>query len=174
MSVIAKLVIRGRDHFSVGSLVTLGCLCDNDLMAEYADDHEDKLFTRYSPWGEMKLNLKHGYVLGEDGEAFYVMITSQDESEDTSFPGAVAYGPLRVVSVTDFGDNMARRVEMCDDGWEKDTPRKAIEHFNWKMAVDNPPVFNQLKPSSTKGDYWIAFYPASRFDRNGAISAAHS
>jgi hypothetical protein len=75
-----------------------------------------------------------------------------------------------VANITDYGDNMARRVEMCN-GWKtKDLPNKGVDSFNWKMSVDNPPVIDQLRPGTE--DYYVAFYCAGRFDRDGAIAAA--
>jgi len=176
MSVIAKLVIRGVHTFGTGGqMVDLSCLCDNDLMKAYAEDHEDKLFTEYSPWGEMKLHQPPGYTLGQSlqqDDAFYVMIVSKDEiSDGFTFPGAYAYSQLRVDSITDYGDGQAKRLEMCTGYIAKKLPVKGIENFNWKMSVDNPAVFSQMNPGTE--DYFVAFYPAASFDRNAAIAAAH-
>lgn len=169
MSVIAKMVVRNSHVFGVGSLAELSCLCDNDLMAEYATSEEDKLFTRYSPWGEIKLHLDSGWSLQQD-QKYYVMVLAKDEIGESP-KGAALFCELRVCSVTDFGDGQARRLEMSD-GWnKKNLPRRGIDHFNWKMSVDNPPVFDQLKAGSN--DYWIAFY-REELGRDGTIQLAHS
>lgn len=172
MSVIAKMIIRGVHQFATGSLIELSCICDNDLMAEYADTHEDKLFTKFSPWGEIKLHQPGGWQLGGEGDCFYVMITHKEESANLSFPGAVVFDSLRVSSITDYGDNMAKRLEMTEGWGGQGRPRKGCSSFNWKMSVDNPPVFDQLKAGCV--DYWVAFYPASSFNRDGVIEAAHA
>lgn len=170
MSVIAKMIINGISEFPNGRLVELGCVCENDIMAAYADSEEDRLFTKYSPWGEIKLNQPSGFALGGRGDKFYVMLGRANEISDFGFSRAVAFCPARVVSLTDFGDGAARRVEICN-GYRK-AEAHGVESFNWKMSVDNPPATAQFKPSVD--DYWIAFYPAGEgLDRNAAINAFH-
>lgn len=175
MSVIAKLMVRNVVMFGKNRAVDLGCVCDNDLMYEYAGSEEDKLFTRYSPWGEMRLHQPEGWALASEGDqhkgvGFYVMILAADEVDDIEQLGAVAYAQLRVVSITDFGDGQAQKLEMCD-GWQRrNLPCRGIENFNWKMSVDNPAVIAQIKPGTEA--YWIAFYPAD-LGRDGAIAKAH-
>lgn len=175
MSVIAKMQVRARTEFGNGSLLELGCLCDNDLMAAYAESDEDKLFTKYSPWGEMKLHQPAGYDLtnGVEDRRFYVMILANSEVSDEglAFEGAVAVCRLHVVSVTDFGDNMAKRVEMIEKR-SMEKAERGIAKFNWKMSIDNPGATNQLRPGVDS--YWMALYPADKFDRNGVIAAAHA
>lgn len=169
MSVIAKLVVRDLKNYGTGRLVELGCIAPNDLMAAYAETESDKLFTKYSPWGEMRLH-QSGPILGFDKDSHhYVMVLNQAEVVDETFPGAAGVCRLRVVSVTDFGDNSAKTIEFCD-AYEKDG-RTAIDHFNWKMAIDNPPAADQFKPS--RSDYWMAIYPEKEFSRDEAIAAAH-
>jgi hypothetical protein len=192
MSVIAKLSIRSITPFGTGQLVELGCVCENDLMAAYATSEEDKLFTRYSPWGEIKLCQPAGFALGEEpdefkpGSAFYAMILSVGEiekprtpkpayagsnyirDEDKAFPGSYVSCPAVCVSITDFGDGQAKTVSFRNGGPHED--HYGVDRLNWKMAVDNPGATNQLKPGKP---YWIVLYPASAFDRNAAIAAAH-
>lgn len=174
MSVIAKLLIRSVTGFGTGQLVELGCVCENDLMGAYASTHEDKLFTQYSPWGEMKLCQPAGFSLGAptdefaQGAAFYVMALSKDEVEEAAFAGAYAACPARCLSLTDFGDGQAKRVEFRNEGPAAD--HRGVDRLNWKMSVDNPAATGQFKPGAP---YWIALYPAARFDRDAAIRAAH-
>ncbi len=179
MSVIAKLSIRGVSEFGVGRLVELGCICENDLMAAYAESEEDRLFTRYSPWGEIKLNQPAGYCLGgidQDavGKTYYVMALHVDEAgekgpipeafrPDTNFPGAAVYRRARCYSLTDYGHS--KRVE-----FQAGSGGKGVDKLNWKMTVDNPGASNQFKPGE---DFWIAFYDASTHDRDKTIHAAH-
>lgn len=170
MSVIAKVSIRNVVAFGSGSLIELGCVCNNDLMAAYAGSEEDRLFTKYSPWGEIKYHAPAGWMLGEVGDEFYVLILNKDECPDGVPVGAQAFSSLRVASVTDFGDNQAKRLEMTDVSQRKDDVRRGIDKLNWKMSVDNPPVFAQLRAGVDS--YTVAFYPAS-LGRDGAIAAAH-
>lgn len=173
MSVIAKMSIRAITSFSgAAKLLDMSCICDNDLMAAYATSEEDKLFTKYSPWGEIKLHQDDGYALGEEGDYFYVMLMRTSEVQDFGFAGAYASLPVKCVSLTDFGDGQAKRVEFTD-GWRKvEKGKRAATKMNWKMSVDNPGATVQFLPGVD--DYWVAFYPAKVFDRDGVIRAAHS
>lgn len=174
MSVIAKVTIRAITAFGTGQLVELGCVAENDMMAAYAKSEEDRLFTKYSPWGEIKLCQPSGYGLGyapeefKDGTPFYVMLLAKDEVEDTKFADAYAKCPARCVSITDFGDGQAKRLEFRNEGAHDD--HRGVDRLNWKMSVDNPAATNQVKAGAS---YWIAFYPAPTFDRDSAIRAAH-
>lgn len=174
MSVIAKVTIRAITAFGTGQLFELGCVAENDMMAAYAKSEEDRLFTKYSPWGEIKLCQPAGYALGygpdefKQGDAFYVMLLSAEEADDTKFSGAYAKCPARCASVTDFGDGQAKRLEFRNEGAHDD--HRGVDKLNWKMSVDNPAATNQVKAGAL---YWIALYPAPTFDRDSAIRAAH-
>lgn len=178
MSVIAKFAVRGVSHFGTGQAVDLSCWCENDLMAAYATDEQDKLFTKYSPWGEMRVNTLEHFPLGKAGDefgpasAFYVMCLSADEAgeiadaETRAFPGATTFLKAECKSLLHLaGDE--RVVEFRLSGKQ---PHRGVEGFAWKMAVNNPGATDQMKPG---GVYWIAFYDTDRFDRNAAIRAAH-
>jgi hypothetical protein len=188
MSVIAKLMVRAAHDFGTGRLYELGCVCDNDLMAAYAESEEDKLFTKYSPWGEMKLHQPSGWALvdygwgpGEIGPqpAFYVMALHESEHElvdepeqgylpSANFPGAAvwAFGTCR--SITDFGGD-SRQV-LFEAGNRGTVKGRGFEALTWKMSIDNPAASNQFKAGQR---YFFALYDATKFDRNAAIAAAH-
>lgn len=176
MSVIAKLSIRQIKPFGMGQAVELGCVCANDLMTAYAESEEDKLFTKYSPWGEMTINQPGGFVLGKVGDVFYAMVIREGEPmpEDQGrfgggkFPGSVAHASAACRSMLDMGDNQAKTVEFVDHLKDQ---ANGIDRLAWKMSVDNPGATNQFKPGAT--DYWIALYPEASFDRDQAIAAAH-
>lgn len=188
MSVIAKLIVRSQTDFGTGRLIELGCVCENDLMAAYAPSEQDRLFTQYSPWGEMKINQPEGYSLipyaWQPGEplnpppAYYVMALAADEHEhvpggtewhvpDSNFPGCSAWAYGTCYSITDFGGTRHVEFRANNGGSIKG---RAIERLNWKMSVDNPGASNQFKPSAA---YWIVLYDASKFDMHAAIRAAH-
>lgn len=176
MSVIAKVTIRSITAFGTGQLVELGCVAENDIMAAYAKSEEDRLFTKYSPWGEIKLCQPAGYGLGsapeefKDGTAFYVMLLAADEVDEFNmqFSGAFAKCPARCVAITDFGDGQAKRLEFRNEGAHDQ--HRGVDRLNWKMSVDNPGATNQVKAGAS---YWVALYPAAKFDRDAAIRAAH-
>lgn len=174
MSVIAKLNIRAATVFGTGNLIELACVCENDLMTAYATSEEDKLFSQYSPWGEMKVSQPAGYSLGQapdhvaPSKAYYVMMLAEAEVGDRSFPGAVAFCRVRL-QLTDFGDGRDKIVEFHSDGAKEDG--RGIDRLFWKMSVNNPGALRQFIPGP---GYWLAFYPAEQFTRDTAIAAAHA
>lgn len=194
MSVIAKMLVRGQTNFGTGQLFELGCVCENDLMAAYAGSEEDRLFTKYSPSGEMKIHQPASFCLSNTYEpmpdvdpgvgetqagpkAYYVMALAEAEHEyvedprcnswdDKNFPGSAAWTFVTCHSLTQFGGDTAR-VEFRGGGG---TRGRGVEKLNWRMSVDNPAASNQFKPGTS---YWIALYDAAKFNRDAAIRAAH-
>jgi hypothetical protein len=179
-------MVRAQTDFGTGRLIELGCVCENDLMAAYATSEEDRLFSKYSPWGEMKLSQPEGWALangkGQDefgpAPAFYVMALHESEHElspipterylpDADFPGASAWAFGTCYSLTDFGGSRHVEFRANTQGTVKG---KAIDKLNWKMSVDNPGASNQFKPGER---YFFVLYDASKFDRDAAIRAAH-
>lgn len=171
MSVIAKLNLAAVRPFGNGSLYELGCVCQNDLMAMYADSDEDKLFTNASPWGEARINtsLPAAAAHPAQGSQFYAMLVHKDEPGFTTQPkGAFLVCPARISHVEDFGGT-TKRVHICST---YDVPKDlALRNFSWSMSIDNPGASDQLKPGS---DGWLfSLYPAGDFDKRTAIDAAH-
>lgn len=174
MSVIAKMHLRNIAQFgNNGRLNELTCTCSNDMMAAYAGSEEDRLFTKYSPWGEMKLNQPKNFAMGAKDDVFYVMLARTEEIKNFEFPGAVGACPARIVSLTDFGDNAAKTVEICSGYKVAVEHSRGIESFNWKMSVDNDAATRQFIPGQSDA-YWVALYPAAQFDRDATIRAFHS
>lgn len=174
MSVIAKLSIQSVSAFGFGQLVTLNCIASNDMMADYAGSEEDKLFTKASPWGEVKVAQPAGFSLGVaptlgQGATFYAMVLGEDEvDEENAFRGAVAVVEATCHSRTEFGGDSVQ-VEFFDR-YTKTERTKGIERLNWRMSIDNPPASDQIRPTR---NYVVAFYPADLFTRDQAIAAAH-
>jgi hypothetical protein len=184
MSVIAKFVVRTVEDFGTGKLTQLGCWCDNDMMAENAEakDHKDKLFTKYSPSGDMKLSQPQYCQLGQAGDyewdtkadAFYVMMLNMDElrdgfdtiSDGRQFPGSSLAFVGTCLSVTDLGYSK----QVVFTGKAKQS-HIGMDKFRWQMTVDNPGASNQFKPGH---DVWIVFYPCSKYTRDEAIHDAHA
>ena len=182
MSVIAKFAVRSVEDFGTGKLLHLSCWCDQDLMAAYAEDESDKLFTKYSPSGDMKLCQPQHCQLGQPGdyefsrpdEAFYVMMLNADELPEGAdkelslgkhFPGASLAFKGSCFSLTDFGHG--KQVIFTGAPGQS---HLGMDRFRWQMMVDNPGASAQFRPGH---DVWIAFYPCARFSRNQAIAAAH-
>jgi hypothetical protein len=185
LSVIAKLIVRQSSNFGTGMLTELGCVCENDLMAAYAGSEEDRLFTKYSPWGEMRIHA--GLSPAPKGKAVFAMLLQPEEIDRERleyaldlanhvhpgywlFPKAAMACEARIVSITDFGDNSAKTVEICSSYDARKTSWN-VDNFNWKMSVDNPPATAQFRPGVS--GYWMALYPADEFTRDQAIRAAH-
>lgn len=190
MSVIAKLMVRQAVQYGTGTFVELGCVCDNDLMAAYATSDEDKLFSRYSPWGEIRLNQRSGWAVfthdadqhveppGAGPKAFYVMLLTDEEvsaaSGEYGFPGAAAFVKVTCYSKTKFAGD-GSRVELREvHNWkigETNYQKRdsVIERMSWKMHVDNPPAEAGFTPGK---DYWAVFYDAQSFSQKQAIRAA--
>src|SRR5580698_3636815 len=118
MSVIAKLYAADVRDFGTGSSVTMQCVAENDLMAAYATSEEDKLFSRYSPWGEMRLNQRSGWAVFTSiaeihppaaPRYFYAMLISLEEAgAEASFDGCAAYIKVDCYSRTKFAQDGSR------------------------------------------------------------------
>ena len=187
MSVIAKLRVSTLTTFGTGSFVELGCICSNDLMAAYATSNEDKLFSRYSPWGEIRLNQRAQWsVFAKDQShvtppaspeagAFYAIMLPHEPAMDVDWEKASAYVKINCYEKAKrAGDGS--HVELREAyGWAKDTAdardrRAVIEKLSWKMQVDNPPAEEQFVAGR---DYWLLFFDAEKFDMHQALAAAH-
>jgi hypothetical protein len=164
-SVIAKMQITScRDFGKTGFLTVLNCVCENDLMAAYADSEEDRMFTKYSPWGEMQLGKCLVYGVSVDmirGHKFYVIALRG--AEKPTCPGATAVIAARCSEVAKLGPERYR-VEVGQFRGE--------EGLNWRMSIDNPPAVAFFEPDQC--DYWVAFYDASQFTRDTALGDAHT
>jgi hypothetical protein len=166
MSVIAKMEIEDCKSFGkTGWLTRLKCVCENDLMAAYAEANEDRLFTRYSPWGDCQLGAC--LVSGVDvatlkGRKFY-MVTLREE-QPPKCAGASITLKARCVEVARTGKD-SNRVEVasayCED-----------RGLNWRMSIDNPPAVAFFEPGES--DYFVAFYDAERFTMDEALADAHA
>lgn len=168
MSVIAKMNVYAARDFGSGSLIELGCVCENDLMTAYATSNEDKLFTEYSPWGEARVNLFPGVRIPFAQDQFYVVAIREGEFEGKPLPGAAFVLPARCSELAELGD-ANKRVEFTF-GWRK-TEGSQVSGFNWRMTVNNPGALAQFVPGAD--DYWVGFYPVSGFDLQAALNNAH-
>lgn len=171
-AVIAKLQVTScRSFGSSGGLTILNCVCENDLMAAYAEAEEDRCFTKYSPWGEAQFGgyLGSGNVELLEGQKFYAIVL-RGVRPACAKAATASWKPerrttlsVRAHAVTDYGDGQAKRIEICNEYNEP-------VGFNWKMSIDNPPAVEFFEPGKT--DYWVAFYPADHFTRDTALADA--
>lgn len=172
MSVIAKMYVAAIRDFGDGRLVDLSCVAENDMMAAYAGSEEDRLFTKYSPWGEARMTVPLGMLANVVENDKFFVIASRD-AEKTSFDGAVVLVEARCSSLTDNGTE-SKRVEFMNRYRSNSEPllEGVAKAFNWRMSVDNPGASNQFVPGTE--DWTIGLYPAAAFNRDEAIAAAHS
>lgn len=191
MSVIAKLSVREFKNFGTGSFIALGCVASNEVMAAYAGSEEDKLFSRYSPSGDVRLHQSGGWAVFTDPQAdyverdpakpwqppmFYAMLISLDETPEPKFGERVSYTQVECFGVSKYAYD-GSRVELRDvRGWRVEPAGgfhdwgSVIEKLSWTMHVDNPPAERQFAPGRK---YWVAFYPTDQYDRDQAIAKAH-
>jgi len=174
MSIIAKLIVHAARDFGSGGLVELGCICENDLMAAYATSHEDKLFTKYSPWGEARLHLPQTAKVPLPQDAYYLVVLRPDEVQPDriAHPEADFIVQARLAGITDRGEGVAKQLEFVlgyRSKGDTDLGRHATA-FNWRMAVDNPGATDQLTAGAD--GYMIGFYPTAKFTSGEAIHAA--
>ena len=193
MSVIAKLSVQTRADYGTGSYIALNCVASNEVMAAYAGSEEDKLFSRYSPSGEIKINQAAGWSVFPDPRPdehvtydpnkpwqppmFYVMLIGLDEVAEPNFGDMITYCQVECYSVSKYAYD-GSRVELRDvPGWAGSEIKRdyrdrscVIDRLSWKMHVDNPAAEAQFVAGRK---YWVAFYPVEKFDRDAAIAAAH-
>lgn len=178
MSVIAKMSIRSVIPFGVGRALDLACVAANDMMAGFAEgkDQEDRLFSKASPSGDMRLHQPSNFCLGratsdlgDAPDTFYVVVLFGDEANGRPCKGAYAVAEARCVSTTDFGGTSVM-VEFRS-AYNKTDRTVGVDGLHWKMTVDNPGAQVQFKPGT---DCLIAFFPANKFTRDTAIAAAHA
>jgi hypothetical protein len=164
-AVISKMnITSSRDFGKSGWLTVLNCICQNDLMAAYAEPgHEDRCFTKHSPWGEAQVghSLLSGPVDCFIGRSLYV-VAVRGETKPRC-PGALLVVRARVGSITDNGDGQAKIVEVLDYGGNE--PGLRI-----RTAIDNPPAVAFFEPG--KMDYWVVFYDATTASTDEAVADA--
>jgi hypothetical protein len=172
MSVIAKLIVRGSSAFGPGVLVEMGCICENDLMTNWTSlkDDEDRMFTTASPSGDARLNLAVSpqFPQMNQGDDYYFVLTHKDEPGFTENPkGCFLTSKARISHVTDFGGT-TKYVEICSENPQQ---YATLQRFGWKMSIDNPGAYNQLKPGT--GGWLLSIFPCKSFTIRTAIDAAH-
>lgn len=178
MCVIAKVAVRKVYPYGTGNLVELGCVAANETMLFSSPSEEDRLFTQASPSGEIRLSQPQGYLLGDNpkpvdyyGTQFYVIVllgSEADAARAAGFPGAWAWTRARLNSITDMG-GITRYVEFTDNN-PRDQAAKGVDRMNWKMGVDNPGAYRQLKAGD--GEMWVGFYPCAEFTYERALATA--
>lgn len=187
MSVIGKMTVRAAETYDKGQKVTLGVVCENELMAHYHPENENVVFTRYSPSGEGSFHLNKpidleptnfDYPIGDGKTAtgkkpveLYLVYLKQLEMP--TIDGAAFFAKLRVNSVTDFGGT-SKQVELCND--YASGPMMLGENetrlINLKLGIDNPGASNQFVPGET--GWWVVAYRADQMSQSEALKLAHA
>lgn len=155
MAVIAKMSINAARVFGNGTLLNLGCVCENGLMAHYSPENEDAVFTKYSPAGECGVTVPNTVELSGTGSKYYVLFRPYDDGE---FEQA-AFGVIGVVS------------QVIDWGQSKQVVMTGNDGMSLKMTIDNPNASVQFVPQTR---YHIAFYDAEKLTMDDALKAARA
>jgi hypothetical protein len=169
MSVIAKLNVSAVRPFADGQLIELSCVCENQFMAQYHPENEDVVFTKASPWGEARVQMKSPLEL-MDGDQVYVVFT---RSKDVGgVHGAIAWCEVRIASITDFGGE-SRRVEIMNGyrAYDAKVQPDEISAFNLRMSIDNPGAYRQFRPG--EGAWWAMIYRCRDVTIDEALALAH-
>lgn len=182
MTVICKVSVRDVRSFGTEILVKSDCIAENEVMAMYNLDDEDKLFTKASPSGSADFVVDK--VIEQDlprsadrwQRKMYLVFVKQDDKP--TFETAIAFAPVRVESMTDFGGT-SKQVEISTF-YGNNAPGAAhlasnprfMKKFSHRIMIDNPGAFNQLSPGSAV--WWVGIYDATRWTMAEALADAHA
>lgn len=185
MAVIAKMNVTDVREFPEGvHKLFLNCVCENGLMAHYAPENEDAVFTKYSPTGQCEIAVEQGPNKDqlEKGTQVYVLFHGVDEQP--SFSGCAFAKLARVAFVTDWGQSkqvaLGSAAPLWLDGKLVELPKSLIPEdkaagngrdFEFKMTIDNPNASVQFAP---QGLYYISFWNASELTMADALRLARS
>lgn len=164
MSVIAKIEVRGVDSSQYGHRIDAACVCENALMAGYAPENEDVLFTTASPWGEARITLQNDPNLIE-GDKLYVIFTR------TPQPKAMNFGKVRVSSITDYGGT-SKKTTIASAYRSGALEPEDFQYFVFHITIDNPKASSQFVAGDE--NWYAGIYRASLVSQSAAIELAHS
>lgn len=176
MSVICKVYVSSIKPVGSTSLVFTNCVAENEVMAAYSPDHEDKLFSQYSPSGSaefvvpdwMALQLPQGLGLYQD--KLYLMFVQSDTAP--KFSKALGYSPMQVRSMTDYGGT-SKQFDMCTVwGTKAGDDARMLTQFAHRIMIDNPKASKQFVPGAK--DWWVGIYDASKHTFDDVVSDAHA
>lgn len=179
MSVICKVCIDEVRSFGEEKLIKTTCVADNEVMAMYNKDDEDKLFTQASPSGSAD------FVVSSDlptpnqtypkPRLYLVFLKAEEKPE---FANAFAFAPVKVHSITDYGGT-SKQVDIATY-WG--TQAKADEQFrnhpgyakkfNHRIMIDNPGAFDQFKAGDP--GWWVGVYDCEKHTMHEALADAHA
>lgn len=188
MAVIAKMNVNLDKEFPVGvHELSLSCVCENGLMAHYAPENEDAVFTKYSPSGNCKVQVGAGVTLPTKVETPHGTAHGQvyvlfHELEDVpSFEGCLFAALVRCGHVDDWGTSKKVFLGTAAKLWvdnryielpETNIPaNKLTKSFEYDITIDNPAASVQYKPL---GLYWVSFYDAATTPMDEALKLARA
>lgn len=190
MAVIAKMNVSSVKPFPQGAVeLFMQCVCENGLMAHYAPENEDAVFTKYSPTGSCKVTLDAGRDVPEKVESAgqgQVYVLFHDVEDVPAFDDCLFGMLARCAHVDDYGTSKRVFLGAAAPLWDQDG-RKLIplpdsiipenrvatkgSGFSYEITIDNPAASIQYRPLSL---YWVSFYDASKLTMSEALSLARA
>lgn len=166
MSVIAKLYVDGADFFGNGALIGFCATAENKLMAQYAPENEDVLFSKASPWGSARVQFDGMPNLEKQDKVYMIFVQDEPDIE-----GVIGWAKVRVASVTDFGGT-SKQVEITNEHrYDQKYGAHELRGFTFRMGIDNPGASNQFTPGAT--GWWALIYRCADMPMDAALALAH-
>ena len=167
MSVIAKLYVDGADFFGNGALIGFSATAENKLMAMYAPENEDVLFSKASPWGTSRVQFDGMPKLQQQDKVYMIFVQDEPDTKD-----AIGWAKVRIVSITDFGGT-SKQVEIgnAHRPYDQKHVDRELRGFTFRMGIDNPGASNQFTPGDT--GWWVLIYRCADMTMDEALALAH-
>lgn len=167
MSVIAKMYVDGCDWFANGALVGLSCVAENKLMAQYAPENEDVLFSTASPWGSARVQFQGKPNLMHQDKVYLVFVRELPDLEK-----AIGWTKVRVSSITDFGGT-SKQVELTGSHpYQTPYGDRELQGFTMRIGIDNPGAHRQF--SAGDEGWFVLIYRSQDVGMDDAIGFAHT
>lgn len=182
MSVICKVYVSEVRPFGEEKLIKTSCVADNEVMAMYNKDDEDKLFTTASPNGSADMVVSSHLPVRDPSypyDKWYLMFVKSEGWEVPFTPCKVlAFAPVKVHSITDYGGT-SKQVDISTYlgiGNTVDSEFVSqlgyMKRFHHRIMIDNPAAFEQFKAGEQ--GWWVGVYPCDQFTMHEAVEDAHA
>lgn len=172
MSVICKVYITDVRQFGEEKLVKTNCVAENEVMAAYNPDHEDKLFSQYSPSGLADFTVPQCIPLpdapGQQNKLYLVFVR---QTPAPKFAKAIAYAPITIRSFTNFGGT-SNQFDMGTPYAPVSADYRCLKQFGHRIMIDNPGASDQFVPQQT--DWWVGIYDAAKYTMTETLADAHA
>lgn len=179
MTVICKVTVDEVRSFGEEKLVKTNCVAENEVMAMYNKDDEDKLFTQASPSGSADFVVSSYLPVPESAgwphpKLYLVFLKAEEKPE---FKNALFFAPVMVKSITDYGGT-SKQVDITTYYGHGAPAEEAFKdrvdyarRFNHRIMIDNPGAFDQFKPGER--GWWVAGYECEKHTMHEALADAH-